>query len=110
MRMWMVPPALMCNKHLLGEHVEIHMLEGCIKQGHSLTGYIEKGLIDLSKIDSRHRELVAEMKRRDFSHHSPLMHLVWEGETGSVNVEESHAELLNRCHWCRQQLLKGAAA
>ena len=28
MRMWMVNPGFMCNKHLLGEHVECHMLVG----------------------------------------------------------------------------------
>jgi len=26
--MWMTPPAGMCRKHLLGEHVELHMLLG----------------------------------------------------------------------------------
>jgi hypothetical protein len=30
MRMWMVPPKVMCRKHLLGEHVEIHMLAGSL--------------------------------------------------------------------------------
>ena len=25
MRMWMVNPKMMCNKHLLGEHVELHL-------------------------------------------------------------------------------------
>jgi len=110
MRMWMVPPALMCNKHLLGEHVEIHMLESCIKYGHKLDGYIENGLVDLSKLDSRHREIVAEMKRRGFSHQSPLMNLTWDGDTGSVNAAAGHVELMRRCRWCREQIKKGAAA
>ena len=33
MRMWMLPPAGMCRKHLLGEHVELHMLLGSLRRG-----------------------------------------------------------------------------
>lgn len=33
MRMWLVPPSHMCRKHLLGEHVELHMLLGTLKKG-----------------------------------------------------------------------------
>jgi len=28
MRMWMLNPKALCRKHLMGEHVEIHMLVG----------------------------------------------------------------------------------
>lgn len=44
MRMWMVPPELMCRQHLLGEHVELHMFVGAINKGTSvvtLPGYCE---------------------------------------------------------------------
>ena len=37
MRMWLVPPSHMCRKHLLGEHVELHMLLGTLKKGKSIT-------------------------------------------------------------------------
>jgi hypothetical protein len=43
MRMWMVWPELMCRKHLLGEHVEIHMLLGALNKGHRVQGFINKG-------------------------------------------------------------------
>ena len=36
MRMWNVDPKLMCNKHLLGEHVEMHMFFGTIQKGISM--------------------------------------------------------------------------
>ena len=33
MRMWMVPPGEMCDKHLLGEHDELHkFLHNWVKQ------------------------------------------------------------------------------
>ena len=38
MRMWMVPVQYMCRKHLLGEHVEHHMLVGSIHKGLSMRG------------------------------------------------------------------------
>ena len=33
MRMWMIDPKLLCRKHLLGEHLEIHMFVGTINKG-----------------------------------------------------------------------------
>ena len=38
MRMWMLPPECMCRKHLLGEHVELHMLLGSMRRGKSIEG------------------------------------------------------------------------
>ena len=35
MRMWNVDVTKMCNKHLLGEHVEMHMFVGIIIKGTS---------------------------------------------------------------------------
>ena len=43
MRMWMVPPRKMCRKHLLGEHVEIHMAVATLRLGKSVAGFLEKG-------------------------------------------------------------------
>jgi hypothetical protein len=37
--MWMVDPRLVCSKHLLGEHVELHMFVGCLlkrKRSHTV--------------------------------------------------------------------------
>ncbi|MEZ0346180.1 MAG: pyrimidine dimer DNA glycosylase/endonuclease V, partial [Infirmifilum sp.] len=28
----MVPPSIMCDRHLLGEHVELHMLVGALRR------------------------------------------------------------------------------
>lgn len=66
MRMWMVNPKLLCGKHLRGEHVEMHMFEGCIRLGKSIKGYLEKGFVDPKRIKSRHNELAQEMLNRGY--------------------------------------------
>src|SRR5262245_23421826 len=68
MRMWMVDPRKLCDKHLLGEHVELHMLVGSLRKKKTLTGFLEGGLVELHSIRSRHQELIAEMTRRGFRH------------------------------------------
>ena len=40
MRMWMLPTAGMCRKHLLGEHVELHMLLGSLRRGKNIEGFL----------------------------------------------------------------------
>lgn len=72
MRMWMLPPAGMCRKHLLGEHVELHMLLGSLRRGKNIEGFLSGGLVDPQRIFFRHEELVAEMTRRGFKHNSAL--------------------------------------
>ena len=72
MRMWMIDPKKMCDQHLLGEHVELHMLVGSIKKGISLNGYVRNGLIEPKSIIKRHEQLAKEMKRRGMNHRSPL--------------------------------------
>ena len=36
----MVSPATMCRKHLLGEHVEIHMAVASLRLGKSVDGFL----------------------------------------------------------------------
>ena len=54
----MVDPRLMCRKHLLGEHVELHMLVGSLRKGISLEGFFENKLIELHNVERRHAQLV----------------------------------------------------
>ncbi len=101
MRMWMVPPRKMCRKHLLGEHVEIHMAVSSLRLGKSVAGFLEKGLLDLSKLHSRHDELVAEMLRRGYHHHSPLGHIP-RHKGGKIDRRANARELARRCPDCRR--------
>lgn len=72
MRMWMVPPNLMCRKHLLGEHLELHMLATAITTGKSIKGFLEDKLVSPHFIPQRHAQLVLEMEERLYRHSSPL--------------------------------------
>jgi len=102
----MVDPRGMCDRHLLGEHVEIHMLVGCLRKRKNIRGYIEKGLVEVRSIRPRHDALVREMRRRHMNHASPLPRRMPFAEKGGpfgrVDREASLTELRRRCRRCRQ--------
>ena len=99
MRMWGVAPQFMCNRHLLGEHLEMHMFAGSIDKGKSIQGYIDNGLVDTCRIQSRHDELAHEMRKRGMNHKSPLK---YEDclDLRSVDDRASRKELFRRCADC----------
>ena len=108
MRMWMVPPAIMCRKHLLGEHVEHHMFVGTINKGISVAGYLRDNLLEPISLLTRHYELAAEMTRRGYNHKSDLLEVSLEGLTWKqlwtkVDSEASLVELIRRCPECRKR-------
>ena len=107
MRMWMVDPKKMCRKHLLGEHVEIHMLVGTLLKGLSIEGFLERGLLEPQSARKRHDALVAEMRARGYSHASPLPKFPRYECIVRVELERSEAELAARCPDCRR-LIEGA--
>jgi hypothetical protein len=108
MRMWMVNPKIMCRKHLLGEHVELHMFVGTILLNKALTGCVENGLVEVHNIKSRHASLVDEMEFRGMKHKSPLKDFT-EEHLGEVDRESSLEDLLSHCPEClsKFQSLKG---
>jgi len=101
MRMWNVAPRLMCDQHLLGEHVEMHMFVGAMRKGVSMQGYIDGGLLEPAKLNSRHDELVQEMERRGMKHKSPLPEHPPLFEKGLVDSAGNLVELAKRCPACR---------
>ncbi len=105
MRMWMVDPKILCNRHLLGEHVELHMFVGTINHDIALTGYGKNGLVEVHNIRSRHAELVKEMKRRGMNHKSPLPGFKMF-KFGQVNKSKNMKELANRCENCKDRINK----
>lgn len=77
MRVWDVEPGLLCRKHLLGEHRELHGLWNILTKHGGVGGYSQhpetlrwKG--KLKALYFRHEALVQEMTRRGYNHHSPL--------------------------------------
>ncbi|MHC4597064.1 MAG: pyrimidine dimer DNA glycosylase/endonuclease V [Planctomycetota bacterium] len=99
----------MCDKHLLGEHVECHMLVGCLLRKRRITNYIRFDLLQPKSLRERHDQLALEMDKRGMLHKSPLpeydlSYLPHEHSTYKVNVEESLIELSRRCRECRKRL------
>ena len=101
MRMWMVDPRMMCRKHLLGEHVELHMLVASMRNGIRLHGFLDNKLIETHNVERRHEQLVREMKRRGFNHASPLVK-VPRRRGGRVDRHANLLELARRCRLCRE--------
>lgn len=99
MRMWNIDPIVLCRKHLLGEHVEMHMFVGCINKKISLKGYISNNLVEIHNIKCRHNILAQEIIRRNMNHNSILPEFESWVE-GKVNIEYNVIDLLNRCQRC----------
>lgn len=75
MRIWDVPPELLCDRHLLGEHNEAHALWSIIING--LRGFSShpetaRWRGKLRALYLRHEADASEMERRGFRHRSPL--------------------------------------
>ncbi|MHC4133241.1 MAG: pyrimidine dimer DNA glycosylase/endonuclease V [Planctomycetota bacterium] len=109
MRMWMVNPTVMCKKHLLGEHVECHMLVGHLQRKRRITNYIKLNLLQPKSLRERHDQLALEMENRKMLHKSPLpkcdlSYLPEKHRIYTVNVEQSLIELSRRCAECRERL------
>lgn len=100
MRMWNVDPKLLCRKHLLGEHVEMHMFIGTLEIGNRMDGYVNGGLVEIHNIRKRHDELAAEMTRRGMKHQSPITSKVELYEAGKVDAATNLVELARRCSEC----------
>ena len=110
MRMWLVPPEVLCRNHLLGEHRELHALVGIIRSGKKLDGYVNNNLIETDYIQRRHQLLAEEMTRRGYNHHSPLDYDDLEDELrlGRVDDQANLVELRSRCHECRERIDQAA--
>lgn len=100
MRIWDVPPPILCRQHLLGEHRELHALWTILSQGKS--GYLRhpetrRWQGKLAALYARHELLVSEMDRRGYRHNSPLDPALATGESEQrdfVDLPERQLELL----------------
>lgn len=77
MRVWDVDPKVLCRKHLLGEHRELHGLWNILTKHGGTGGYSQHPETKrwhgkLKALYLRHEKLVAEMQRRGYNHHSNL--------------------------------------
>lgn len=75
MRIWDVPPSMLCRQHLLGEHRELHALWRILsedRKGYAHHPETKRWRGKLAALYLRHEALVAEMERRGYQHASPL--------------------------------------
>lgn len=116
MRMWMVPPIILCKNHLLGEHGEMHKHRHVFVKGWKITKRVLPGQVQIEpmSMQARHDELVIEMLRRwpkKNGHSSPYIQpdlsLYSDYErTVRVDREFSLKELLSRCPNCLEKYLQ----
>ena len=74
-RIWDLDPALLCDRHLLGEHRELHAIWSILtagKRGYRDHPETVRWRGRLAALYARHEGQVAEMRRRGFRHASPL--------------------------------------
>jgi hypothetical protein len=110
--MWMIEPELMCMKHLLGEHGEIHKHRHNFVKGHSIAGRIAGNAVEPEAMQSRHDDLEAEIVRRALAagrkppcspfEQPDLSGYPAEYRTYKINIEQSRALLVDRCPDCRK--------
>ncbi|MGB9926584.1 MAG: pyrimidine dimer DNA glycosylase/endonuclease V [Candidatus Bathyarchaeales archaeon] len=100
----MVDSRIMCRNHLLGEHSEIHLFVWNIDAGHSVRGYIDKGLLEIHNLYNRHEELARELRGRRYGHNSEL-DAKWKmaKKEGSIDRQKSLRDLIERCTKCRER-------
>jgi hypothetical protein len=103
----MCDPQIMCRKHLLGEHVELHMAAAWILQWKCIDGWVDGNCLEPGSIGKRHKQLAAEMKRRKYEHQSPLRQPLvrsWQRPSAKVDRAAALRELLRRCTDCRDRI------
>lgn len=103
MRQWLCNPKILCRKHLLGEHVEIHMFVGHINKGKKVTKFLSNNLLEVESLESRHEELVKEMVSRGYKHNSPFQGLLPHNIPNTkIDKMSALTELVNRCPECQK--------
>ena len=111
MRMWMIPANLLCRRHLLGEHGEIHKHLPSFRKGHNIHGRFHPVVqIQLKGLVARHDELAEEMLRRGFNHKSPLIDVPRLRYTYpdyynfEVDPIVAVQDLIDRCEYCAEKI------
>ena len=109
MRMWMCPTNILCQKHLMGEHGEIHKHRHNFVKRHSVVGRIIPVVqIEPESMQSRHDALALEMTNRGYNHKSPyempdISYLHQDLRKAKVDVDSSTEDLINRCPDCKKR-------
>ncbi|MEM3711882.1 MAG: pyrimidine dimer DNA glycosylase/endonuclease V [Thermoprotei archaeon] len=102
MRIWDLEPAVLCDRHLLGEHRELHAIWSIIvnnKKGYSRHPETMRWRGKLAALYLRHEALVRELSARGFTHSSPLDKALATGspvQDEYVNTIEEQIQILKK--------------
>jgi len=112
MRMWLCDPTILCQKHLCGMHVELHMFVGAMQKKIKMDGYIKNDLLEPLSIKEMHDKIASEMISRGYNHKSPLPNELVKNSISKlnekylnhrINKQLSLNELISRCDVCRSR-------
>lgn len=113
MRMWMINPKFMCDRHLLGEHGEIHKFIPTFQKAYSIKGRMDPIVqIQIDCLKDRHDRLAKEMLCRGMNHKSPIhnvpdmQRLYPEYYNFKVDKRQSVQDLSKRCIACKTLMMK----
>ena len=108
MRMWMTNPKMLCRKHLIGEHGEIHKFRPSFIKKHNMENRVRYGQIDHTRMKQRHDELVNEMLCRGYKHKSPYEQpdVSYIQSKPCVSIKWNVQDLKLRCEACKKRLEK----
>ena len=102
MRIWDIDPKLLCRKHLLGEHNELHAIWNIITQdrkGYSHHPETRRWKGKLKALFRVHEGIVQEMLSRGYNHQSPLDKTLARGskvQTTFVDLPARQIEILKQ--------------
>ncbi len=104
----MLPPEMMCIKHIVGEHGEIHKHRHNFVKKHSIKGRIYPVVqIEPKSMKKRHDELVKHLKNHKSPYEMPdLSHLPKGIREAKVNKNISIKDLMSRCPECSKKIKK----
>ncbi|HSX09131.1 MAG TPA: pyrimidine dimer DNA glycosylase/endonuclease V [Candidatus Saccharimonadales bacterium] len=95
MRIWDLSPTILCRKHLLGEHRELHSIWTVItqhKKGYAHHPETLRWIGKLKALANRHEQLVKEMKKRNYRHHNELDLSLATGDAHQTTLIHTLAE------------------
>jgi hypothetical protein len=98
MRIWDIPPEKLCRNHLLGEHRELHAIWSILinnKKGYARHPETLRWKGKQKALYLKHEQLVVEILRRQYQHHSPLDASLATGEEQQNIVINSYEEQLH---------------
>jgi hypothetical protein len=101
-------PAIMCDRHLLGEHNEHHAMLGTMRKRMKIDNYIAWNLFNPGTLAGRHESIKIEMLARNFNHDTPINIAEAAGMAAiygnhPIDIRLSNLELLRRCPECRKR-------